>query len=94
VTPTPTATKDPDATERFGVDWAARLAVDGATLASVAWLATPPGLTLSGATNDTTSASTLVAGGVLGVTYALTCRATCSDGQVLDASQQILVQQT
>jgi hypothetical protein len=82
--------KDPDATERYGVDWIDRL--NGATLSSVTWLAEPSGLTLSGATNDTTSASTLVAGGVLGVTYRLTCRATTSDSQVLDYTLTLVVQ--
>lgn len=87
-----TYSKDPDATERFGVNWIDRL--DGATLSSVAWSATPSGLTLSGASNDTTSASTLVAGGVLGTTYLLTCRATTSDSQVLDYTLALVVQPT
>ena len=82
--------KDPDATERYGVDWADRL--DTATISSVAWSATPSGLTLSGATADTTSASTLVAGGVLGSSYLLTCRVTTSDSQVLDYTLTLIVQ--
>jgi hypothetical protein len=82
--------KDPDATERYGVDWVDRL--NGATISSVTWTSSPSGLTLSGATSDTTSASTLVAGGVLGTTYLLTCRATTSDSQVLDYTLALLVQ--
>lgn len=85
-----TYNKDPDATERFGVNWTDRL--DDATISSVAWSATPSGLTLSGPTNDTVSASTLVAGGVLGTTYLLTCRVTTSDSQVLDYTIGLLVQ--
>lgn len=85
-----TYTKDPDSTERFGVNWIDRL--DTATISSVTWVTTPSGLTLSGPTHDTTSASTLVAGGDLGVTYRLTCRITTSDSQTLDASLDLLVQ--
>jgi len=85
-------TKDPDATERFGVDWAGRLGA--VTISTVTWSASPSGLTLSGETNDTDSASTLVAGGTLGTTYALTCRVTTSDSQVLDHTVTLLVQST
>lgn len=88
----PTETKDPDETKRFRVNWTARLSPSGATLSSVAWSATPSGLTLSGPTNTTLVATTLVAGGVLGTTYQLLCRATTSDSQVLDHTVTILVQ--
>ena len=87
-----TNTKDPDAVERFGVDWAARLDVDGATLTNVTWSATPTGLTLSGASNNDTKASTLVAGGTVGSTYELLCRVTTSDGQTLDHTLTLLIQ--
>ena len=87
-----TYTKDPDAIERFGVDWSARLDVDGATLSTVTWSATPSGLTLSSPTNDDTTASTLVAGGTVGSTYALLCRVTTSDGQTLDHTLTLLIQ--
>jgi hypothetical protein len=94
MTVTTTYVKDPDTTERFGVNWGQRLAADAATISTVAWSATPAGLTLSGALNTTTQASTLVAGGVLGTTYALTCRVTTSDGQTLDATVGIVIQPT
>ena len=89
-----TYTKDPDTTERFRVDWADRLSADGATLSTVVWSAVPAGLTLSGATQIDPLATTLVAGGVLGVTYHLTCRATLSDGQMLDRTMALLIQPT
>jgi len=87
----PTYVKDPDETRRFGVDWSAPLAVNSATISSVAWSAAPSGLTLSGESNDSTTASTLVAGGTLGSAYTLTCRATMSDGQILDFTLGILI---
>ena len=89
-----TYAKDPDTTERVGVNWTDRLAASGATLSSASWTATPSGLTLSGATSDTTSASTLVAGGVPGTTYYLTCRITTSDSQVLDYTIGLVIQPT
>ncbi len=89
-----TYSKDPDATERYGANWTDRLAESGATISSVAWSIVPSGPTLSGATNDTVSASTLVAGGIPGCTYLLTCRVTTSDSQVLDYTQAIVIQPT
>jgi hypothetical protein len=89
-----TYAKDPDTTERYGVNWADRLAADHATITGVGWTAAPTGLTLSDPVHTDTAASTLVAGGVPGTTYALTCRITTSDGQVLDYTVQIVVQST
>ena len=89
-----TYAKDPDTTERVGVNWTDRLAASAATISTVTWSAAPSGLTLSGATNDTLSASTLVAGGVPGTTYAVTCRIATSDSQVLDYTLGLLVQPT
>lgn len=87
-----TFAKDPDTTERIGLDWSARL--DTATLSTASWSATPSGLTLSGATTSTTAATTLVTGGVLGTTYRLTCRITTSDNQTLDATVAVVIQPT
>lgn len=88
-----TYAKDPDTTERFGVNWIDRLG-SGVTISSASWSATPSGLTLSGATNDDTSASTLVAGGIVGTTYLLTCRVSTSDGQTLEYTTALVVQPT
>ena len=83
-------TKDPDATERFTVDWSDRL--DGDTISTATWSQSPSGLTLSGDTSDDTSASTLVSGGTIGDTHTITNRITTSGGETLDQSFTLTIQ--
>ena len=84
-----TYTKDPDATERFTVDWSERL--DTATISTSVWSQSPSGLTLSSATADDTTASTLIAGGTLGDSHTITNRITTSDGETLDQSFRLTI---
>lgn len=87
---TTTFAKDPDATMRIEVEWADRIP-SGATLSTATWAASPSGLTLSGSSTGTTAASTLVAGGMPGHTYRLTCQATLSDSQVLEQDVHVYI---
>ena len=72
------AEKDPNARLDYSIDWSAWLGTD--TIATSAWTA-DTGLTLSGATNDTTSATVWVEGGTAGEVYGVTNTITTAGGR-------------
>lgn len=80
------ATKDPNATLDYGINWAEWLGAD--TIATVAWTV-PAGLTQTAATNTTTSATIWLSGGTVGTRYAVACRITTTAGRIDDRTIRI-----
>lgn len=87
-----TATKDPDATLDYAIDWSEWIA-SGDSLASAVW-------TVSGAdsavvlSNDAvvgSVATVWVAGGTAGRSYTLNCRVTTNAGGIDDRSVQLII---
>lgn len=84
----PTFVKHPSEKLDYVFNWST--ALNGDTISSVAWTA-DPGITLSGQTNTTTSATVFVAGGTDGTTYELECAVTTAGGRILVAEAYIKV---
>lgn len=80
------ATKDPNATLDYRINWAEWLDTD--TIATVAWTV-PAGLTQTAATNTTTSATIWLSGGTVGTRYAVACRITTTAGRIDDRTIRI-----
>lgn len=72
-------TKAPMSILDVGVVWTSWLNA-GDTIATSTWEASDPAITITQQTNDTTSASCLVSGGVKGNQYTVTNRITTVDG--------------
>lgn len=83
--------KDPDARLPFTVDWAAWLANEDDTAASVEWIV-PDGITQEtdpGPTLDGGKATVWLSGGELGKSHTITCRITTTGGRIDDRSFQV-----
>lgn len=80
------ATKDPQSTLDYAIDWSLWLGID--TIASVSWTV-PAGLTQTAATNTTTSATIWLAGGTVGTRYPVVCRVTTAAGRIDDRTIRI-----
>jgi hypothetical protein len=82
--------KDPDAVERFTVDWAARLWT--ATISTSEWSQDPAAaLTVDDDSADDTTASVYISGGTVDNAHIITNRITTSDGETLDQSFRIVI---
>ena len=73
----------------YGFNWERWL--DGDTLSAVTWVVTPPGLTTSGESNTTTTATVKLAGGEVGRTYEARCRITTASGNTNSKYFRIIV---
>ena len=76
-----TATKDPNSTLDYRINWSDWLGVD--TIATVAWTV-PSGITQTSTTNTTTSATIWLSGGTVGTRYNVVCRITTAGGRIDD----------
>lgn len=88
-------TKDPSSIEPQGFDWTLYLAELGAdTIVTSTYVATPTGLTLSGASIVTGALKTRItlAGGIVGQRYVVTNHIVTSSGVEDDRSFVVLVQ--
>jgi hypothetical protein len=82
--------KDPDAIERFSVDWTARL--EDATIVTSVWSQDPADeLTINNDSEDDSTASVFIAGGTLGDAHTITNRITTSVGETLDQSFRLVI---
>lgn len=84
------ATKDPQATLDYRIDWSAWLGTD--TISAVTWTV-PSGITQTATSNTTTTATVWLAGGEAGTDYVVTCRVTTTAGRVDERSIVISVAQ-
>lgn len=75
--------KDPNAILDYTFDWGPYLAPLTDTISSVTWIASA-GLTTSGPTHTTTTATVFVSGGDLDTTETLTCRIVTAGGRTDD----------
>lgn len=80
--------KDPDEAVLYGIDFSERVA-DGVTVSSATWSLSPAGLTASTQTTSGAIAQLKLAGGALGDAYLVNCRATMSDGQILEETARL-----
>lgn len=88
-------TKDPDSTVDYVFDWSDWLAA-GETILSTDWVVKPTelgGLEAYSPFSETAKRGTLVAGGLAGHVYTLTCRITTSMGKTADRSIDLRIQQ-
>lgn len=86
-----TFTKDPDATLDYKVDWSSWLGV-GETI-STSSFTVPAGLTKDSESNDDTSATVWLSGGVAGERYRVTNTITTSDARTDDRSFTVMVKE-
>lgn len=84
--------KDPSETIAFTWNWAGDCALQSTTISSVAWVV-PPGITKASGSNTTTTATAVFTGGTPGRTYRVTCRPTFANGEILDYTQGIVVEE-
>jgi hypothetical protein len=82
--------KDPDDTKKFTVNWAPYLR-SGATVSSASTPTPPAGITVSATTNDSTTSTHTLTGGVKGQDYVITARAVTSDSEQLDLEFTVAV---
>ena len=85
-----TATKDPQSTLDYKLDWSSWLTTD--TIASVIWTV-ETGITQTATSNTTTSATIWLSGGEVGTEYTVTCRITTTAGRIDERSIAIRVAQ-
>lgn len=88
-------TKDPDSVVDYVLDWADWLA-NGETILSANWHVSPieaGGLSVVSPFAEDTKRGALVADGLAGHTYRLTCRITTSMGKTADRSLILRVQE-
>jgi hypothetical protein len=83
--------KDPDAVLDYKVDWTAWLGDD--TLTSSTFTASSDAITLTSESNDSTSATVWISGGVLNGRYKVTNHITTSEGRVEDRTFTVLMVQ-
>lgn len=91
----PTIDKDPDAVLDYPFDWSDYLAPIADTIVSAVFVVdgTPGGLVVVSSSNDATSATAIVSGGVLGQRERLTCRITTAGGRVDDRSVYLRIKE-
>jgi hypothetical protein len=85
-----TATKDPNSTLDYTINWASWLTTD--TISAVAWTV-ETGITQTATSNTTTTATIWLSGGEAGTEYTVTCRVTTTAGRIDDRSIAIRVAQ-
>lgn len=83
--------KDPNATLDYTLDWSAWL--DGDTISTSAWNASPTGATLPQDDNDATTTTVWVADGVVGTKYNLTNHITTAGGRANDRTIAVLIKE-
>jgi hypothetical protein len=82
--------KDPDAVERFTIDWSDRLGA--ATISTSAWSQLPLAeLTVNNDSEDDTTTSVFIAGGTVDDVHVITNRITTSVGETLDQSFRLVI---
>lgn len=81
--------KDPSAILDYSIDWS--LWLNGDTIQSSSWTV-PQGLTKASETNNSTSATVWLSGGILGQTYTVTNRVTTTNGRTDERSILIKVE--
>lgn len=74
--------KDPNAVLDYAFDWAAWLAGD--TIANSAWTVTGGGVSVSSASNTTTTATVFLSGGIEGSEATISNRITTAGGRTQD----------
>ena len=84
----PIYTKDPHATEKFGIDWSERLGED--SISSSSWIV-PSGINEESSGTLGQIAAITISGGTAGHSYTLTNRIVTSAGETLDQSIKIAV---
>ena len=82
------ATKDPDATLDYEIDWEPLLSGD--TIASVVWVIDAE-LTSVAETNTTTTAKIWLSGGTVGSRHSAVCRITTAGGRVDDRTLTLTI---
>lgn len=80
--------KDPAATLDYGLDWSAWL--EGDTIATSTWTI-PAGLTTADDSNDTTTTTVWLGGGIAGTTYRVTNQITTAGGRTDERTIRITV---
>jgi hypothetical protein len=91
--PIGTRYKDPDATRRYTIDWTRWLAsqAPNETLAESDWII-PDGLTMNDHNHEPYKTIVWISGGTLGATYSVINRIITSDGQVQDATIELIME--
>lgn len=85
-----TATKDPNSTLDYTINWSSWLTTD--TISTVAWTL-ETGITQTATSNTTTTATIWLSGGEAGTEYTVTCRVTTTAGRIDERSIAIRVAQ-
>lgn len=86
----PVWTKDPNNVEDYTLDWSVQLNVDD-SIEAVDFIVEPASeLTVLSSNFTATQATCWLQAGVLGLTYAVTCRVTTDHGRVLEYTFQIV----
>ncbi len=92
----PVWTKDPNDVVDYTLDWSMQLNIDDSIVAVVYVISPGSELTVlssnfsAGTTGSATQATCWLQAGVLGLTYAVTCRITTDHGRVLEYTFQIV----
>lgn len=81
--------KDPDATLNYTFDWSQWL--ENGEVIQTSVFTVESGLTNSGDSNDTTTATITLSGGTVGESYTVTNRVTTNGGQIDDRSITISI---
>jgi hypothetical protein len=85
-----TATKDPNSTLDYTINWSSWLTTD--TISTVGWTI-ETGITQTATSNTTTTATIWLSGGEAGTEYTVTCRVTTTAGRIDERSIAIRVAQ-
>jgi hypothetical protein len=85
-----TATKDPNSTLDYTINWSSWLTTD--TISTVAWTVETD-ITQTATSNTTTTATIWLSGGEAGTEYTVTCRVTTTAGRIDERSIAIRVAQ-
>lgn len=95
-------TKDPDATETFGIDWTRFPGssspvgsgyLGAETISAASWPGVPAGITEVSHSNTTTTTQITLSGGTDNTDYDLVCRITTSGSRITDRTIRIQVRQ-
>jgi len=82
--------KDPDAILDYTIDWGPNWLSDGETISTSTWIV-PANITEDSDSNDDTTATIWLSGGVEGESYDITNRITTSAGRQDDRSFQLIM---
>lgn len=83
--------KSPNEVAAYAVDWSGELA-SGVTITGSSWPTVEAGITKVSDTFSTSTATVIASGGTVGQTYSLLNRITTSDGQTLEQTIGIPVE--